>query len=270
MTDRTQFEAMLEALINEDHNAAKEIFHDIVVSKSRSIYEELLSEDFGAEEEEEGFKPGKGKDTGNPYASDEEEGEEEEEEGEEEEEEESGEGDDEDVEDRVEDLEDALEDLKAQFRELVAGEKEEPEHADMFGGEEDELDLDGDDEDADGELTLGVDDIDDESIMEYVNKVSPPKHGDDGVNNKSIVASKNDMGGKAFKLGGSEAGKGGTQGGLAKPTTSKMDGGNVNVPGAKSATKLKPVAGGHGAEKKGKAPDQDGAAKTGPISGRVR
>ena len=33
MTDRTQFEAMLEALINEDQETAKEIFHNIVVAK---------------------------------------------------------------------------------------------------------------------------------------------------------------------------------------------------------------------------------------------
>ena len=50
MTDRAQFEAMLEALINEDQETAKEIFHNIVVAKSREIYEELLSEDFTAEE----------------------------------------------------------------------------------------------------------------------------------------------------------------------------------------------------------------------------
>ena len=69
MTDRAQFEAMLEALINENQEEAKEIFHNIVVAKAREIYEELLAEDFGAEEEGE---------------EEEEEGEEEEESGEEE------------------------------------------------------------------------------------------------------------------------------------------------------------------------------------------
>ena len=53
MTDRAQFEAMLNALISEDEDAAKEIFHNIVVAKSREIYEELLESDFGPEEEEE-------------------------------------------------------------------------------------------------------------------------------------------------------------------------------------------------------------------------
>ena len=46
MTDRTQFEQMLEALINEDQQTAKDIFHNIVVAKSREIYEELLESDF--------------------------------------------------------------------------------------------------------------------------------------------------------------------------------------------------------------------------------
>jgi hypothetical protein len=52
MTDKAQFEAMLEALINEDQETAKEIFHNIVVAKSREIYEELLESDFGSELEE--------------------------------------------------------------------------------------------------------------------------------------------------------------------------------------------------------------------------
>ena len=51
MTDRNKFEAMLEALINEDHEAAKDIFHNIVVGKSREIYEKLLAEEFPNDEE---------------------------------------------------------------------------------------------------------------------------------------------------------------------------------------------------------------------------
>ena len=46
MTDRSKFEQMLEHLINEDEQKAKELFHDIVVAKSREIYETLISEDF--------------------------------------------------------------------------------------------------------------------------------------------------------------------------------------------------------------------------------
>jgi len=53
MTDRSKFEQMLEHLINEDEQKAKELFHDIVVAKSREIYETLISEDF-----DEGMMPG--------------------------------------------------------------------------------------------------------------------------------------------------------------------------------------------------------------------
>ena len=51
MTDRKKFEAMLEALINEDHESAKDIFHNIVVGKSREIYEKLLAEEFEEEDD---------------------------------------------------------------------------------------------------------------------------------------------------------------------------------------------------------------------------
>ena len=114
MTDRKQFEAMLEALISDNQEEAKEIFHNIVVAKSREIYEELLAEDFGApeEEEEEGEEEGEEEDEGeeeeggdatDDFISDVEDDETDSDEGE-------GEGD---LEDRVMDLEDALEELKA-------------------------------------------------------------------------------------------------------------------------------------------------------------
>ena len=279
MTDRTQFEAMLEALINEDQETAKEIFHNIVVAKSREIYEELLSEDFDvreeSEEEEESVEEGE-----NPFAgAEEEEGEEEE--GEEEgEEEESGDdvsgdatddfiGDVEDdaegeeadgeLEDRVLDLEDALDELKAEFEELLSQEADEEGHdmaaIDAADGET------GDDEfGGDMGAGMGGEEEFDElaGLMEYVNKVNPPKHGDNGANTKSIVAGKNDMGGTTANIvkGGTST-TGGTQGGLLKPSTQEDNAGNVNVPGNSKAPKLNTVAAGHGAEKKGKGESAD-------------
>ena len=47
-----KFEEMLERLINEDKAGAEELFHDIVVEKSRAIYENLLSDDVDVEEDE--------------------------------------------------------------------------------------------------------------------------------------------------------------------------------------------------------------------------
>ena len=142
MTDRTQFEAMLEALINEDQETAKEIFHNIVVAKSREIYEELLDSDFNLKEGE------------NPFAKDSEEEPEDDAEADDAEaddadseddvggdatddfiddvesddgEEDDMSGEEGDVETRVMDLEDALEELKAEFEQLMAGEEDEPE-----------------------------------------------------------------------------------------------------------------------------------------------
>jgi len=275
MTDRAQFEAMLEALINENHDAAKEIFHNIVVGKSREIYEELLESDFS-------------QDQGNPYGKKDDE-EEVSEEGEEEmpvaeegDEEEADDAEDDseddaeddemdtdaaddefggeeeeggDMEDRVMDLEDALEDLKAEFEQLLAGEDaEEADHPGIH-------DMGGDDMGGMGDMG---DEDELEQMMEYVNKVSPPKHGDNGANAKSIVAGKNDMGGTSANIAKSfSTTSGGTQGGLLKPTTTLQDGGNINKPGAsagKSAFKKKEP--GHGAESKGKSETADNKQST--------
>ena len=46
MTDKTKFEEMLEKLVNEDKDGAEALFHEIVVEKSREIYQNILeSED---------------------------------------------------------------------------------------------------------------------------------------------------------------------------------------------------------------------------------
>lgn len=251
MTDKAQFEAMLEALINEDQEAAKEIFHNIVVGKSREIYEELLEADFGVPEEEEEEEGEEEAPMDNPFGDDSEE-EEGDEEGEEEGEEEEEDGD---LEDRVLDLEDALEELKQEFEELMAGEENEPEHADMFGGEEED-EFGGEEDEFGGELGDEDEEVKeihhfhhdgdamDEVAMfkEYVNKVALPKHGDNGVQTRSSVAGKNDMGGTAANIAKSfSTQSGGTQGGLLNPSSQPQTGGNVNVPGAKSATKLSNV-----------------------------
>ena len=53
MSDKSKFEQMLEKLIADDKSAAEEIFHNIVVEKSRSIYEGLLEDDIKDIEVEE-------------------------------------------------------------------------------------------------------------------------------------------------------------------------------------------------------------------------
>ena len=52
MSETNKFEEMLERLVNEDRAGAEELFHEIVVEKSRDIYEKLLSEEADEEVEE--------------------------------------------------------------------------------------------------------------------------------------------------------------------------------------------------------------------------
>jgi hypothetical protein len=298
MTDRAQFEAMLNALINEDQEAAKEIFHNIVVAKSREIYEELLSEDFDLnentnpsedkdmpygddDEEEEGFEP-KADDSeeDDSDSEDDSEADDAEDDGEDtpdfddEEGSEEGEGD---MEDRVMDLEDALEELKAEFEQLLAGEEHEEEHnPDVHGGAMG--DLPGMDGDHDVEADL---------VMEYVNKVATPhsktvgsgNYENAGENNTTSTLSgrmKNNMGGTTANIaqghqevkGDAGARAGGTQGGLAKPTPQQIKSGNINVPGGKAGkTAFTHREPGHGAEKKGARPGEMVGAHTGDMGG---
>lgn len=275
MTDRTQFEAMLEALINEDQETAKEIFHNIVVAKSREIYEELLESDFSEStpdgvkpEEEEDMEEAFGDDEGGdePAADDDGENDGEDGEGDFGDDDMGGEEEGEDLSsdeqtDRILDLEDALEELKAEFEQLMAGEENEPEHADMFGG--DEIGAD----DMGGDLESELDELG-QPVFEYVNKVSLPKHGDNGVNAKSIVAKKNDMGGTTANIAkGGTSETGGTKGGLLNPATKEDNAGNINKPGANAGkTAFKKREPGHGAEKKGAAPQEDKSAGS-PLNG---
>jgi hypothetical protein len=160
-----------------------------------------------------------------------------------------GEGD---IEDRVMDLEDALEDLKAEFEQLMAG--EEAEEADHPGIH----DMGGDDAmgDMGAEPAGEMDEL--QGLMEYVNKVAAPKHGDNGANTKSLIDNmKNDMGGTASNIaqnhvevhGDAGTKAGGTKGGLLKPTTADLTSGMDvhNRPGKTDAGKKgfkKTVAGG--------------------------
>lgn len=262
MTNRSKFEQMLEHLINEDQEKAQEIFHQLVVEKSRSIYEGILAEDFGMEDDEMGSQgrfggiEGEddadiGGDETDDFISDVETDDDSEEYGDEE----SGE----ELEDRVVDLEDALDELRAEFEELMSQESGEEDHEGSdfdFGSDEGEEDEGGEDD------QFGFDsgeedeeDLKDNYMREYIEKVTLPKHGDNGQNNKSIVAKKNDMGGKAVKFDqGGDSTTGGTKGGLLNPSSKEENFKNINVPGGnagKSAFSNK-VANGHGAETKGK------------------
>jgi hypothetical protein len=249
------------------------------VGKSREIYESLLEDDFGGEEpamEEDEESTPTAKDQGNPYGSDDEETEDDDSDSEEDDtdgeeddtdsEDDMDMGDDDgaeggDIEDRVMDLEDALEDLKAEFEQLMADEENEPAHNDgmtdpAFVGD----DMGG--ADMGGDLDL------ESELMEYVNKVGTPTYGDNGANTKSLIDNMtNDMGGTTANIAKNfSTTSGGTEGGLLKPSTAKLDGGNVNVPGNKKAPAYRNDGKGHGAEKKGARPGQNVGAESGDNS----
>jgi hypothetical protein len=294
MANKDKFMEMLENVINNDQAKAEELFHALVVEKSREIYENLFNEEYKDvdleeadeddededevdestetddedEEVEEMFgQEAVGGDAGDDFMQDVGAGEEDDMGGDEMDDGDMDMGGDEgSVEDRVMDLEDALADLKAEFEKLMGDEANEPEHHDGvddpdFGGMDD---MDGEEEDEGmmpfeeeiEELSLSPA----EQMREYVEKVGEAYKGGKvasssetgGPNTKSIVAKKNDMGGTTANIakGGTGSEKG-TTGGLLNPSSKEDNAGNVNVPGAKSATKLSAVSKGHGAEKKG-------------------
>ena len=207
MTDRTKFEEMLERLINEDREGAEELFHDIVVEKSREIYQEIIEseEDDLDEADEDDLDEAEDDDLDESDEDELEESADEDDLDEAEDDDldemfglesddeedpmaamggdatddmmgdvgmddegEEGEGD---FGDAIDNLEDALEQLKAEFEAMMGGGEEEPEMG--FGGDDDEGDDDEEKEayafEADDEE---VDESDDEDEVKETKKGS--------------------------------------------------------------------------------------------------
>ena len=183
--DNKKFEQLIDLIINENEEQAKALFHDIVVEKSREIYESMMDEDdmmnqpsgqvqdlldeIGSEEEgmseeeEEEFDIADMDDDGEETVDIEMDDEE---------------GGEEGLEDRVVDLEDKLDQLMAEFEEIMGGD-------DM--GDESDAEFDDEAEEAGSDLTKDLEDGNDEDpMMEAITlkKVSVT-HGDNGVQTKS-------------------------------------------------------------------------------------
>jgi len=207
---RNSYEQLIEYIINDDVEKAKELFHNIVVGKSRELYNDLIAEEMSDEMDEnydhdmdeagsmdqtddmmhdiEADHEGMGHDDDGMDMD-------------------MGDNDDMDMdtdgdmdmgheegeggmEDRVMDLEDALDELKAEFEKLMADEKDEPEHHD--GSHDPDFAEEG-------------------VVREYVEKVANPGNSEgmpvgavnsykSSTQKKSVVASKNDMGGTAKNI----------------------------------------------------------------------
>ena len=162
MSHREKLEQVLELLINEETDAASELLHTVIVEKARTMYEDLVDEDFGGDEKED-------------FAASIEDGEEEIEsdeifDGEESEEgeEEFGEepAEEEEVEERLEDVEAQLAELTAQFDQIVNGEEGvEGEEEFAVDGEEE---FGGEEGFGDVEVENGEEEFADESMYEEV------------------------------------------------------------------------------------------------------
>jgi len=204
---RSSYEQLIEFIINDETDKAKELFHNLVVEKSRSIYNDLVAEEMsddmdenyghemeeadsmdqtddmmhdieadheGMDGEDDGMDMNMGDDDMDTDG-DMDYGHEEGEDG---------------MEDRVMDLEDALDELKAEFEKLMADEKSEPEHND--GSNDPDFAEEG-------------------VVREYVEKVASTGNTEgspvgavnsykSSTQKKSVVASKNDMGGTVKNL----------------------------------------------------------------------
>ena len=264
-----KYEQLIEHIINDEEDRARALFHEIVVEKSRDIYESLMDDEYAQEgmggspvdemvdeismEETDGIGEGEMDDMGDMgdmmHMGDE--------------------GDEGDLEQKVMDLESELEALKAEFEQLMGDEGDDEMDMDM-----DDMEMDMDDEE-DGEEEEEEEEEEEDSMMEeetsgsvyesaqrrplqktavdlmreYVEKISSPGNtegqpagtsagGDHAsVNTQSIVAGKNDMGGTAKNLaqGASESAPDGTSAPKKGSTKDLPHAGKFeNVPRAKA------------------------------------
>jgi len=231
MSDNNKFEQLIELFIAEDEQGAKDLFHEIVVEKSRDIYESLVDEE-QVEETAEVEEDAEAVEESEDEAVEESEEEAVEESGFEEAEiggdqsddmiddieaDEQGlsmeaDADDEEIEDRVVDIENALEELKAEFDALMGGDDAEGGDAEMdMDMDMDAGDEEGDEEEGDEEEMESVEPVEEETeemVREYTEKAPAPVTAEQGDGSTGPVAGKNDMGGSAKNLaqGGEEKG----------------------------------------------------------------
>ena len=240
MSHQKKIEQVLDLLINEEHEAASDLLHSVIVEKARDLYEELVDEDFGGDETE---------DFAADIEADEDDVDADEFGGEEE-----GEAEDapeeEEIEDRVEDLESEFAELKAEFEAMVGGEEELEVDGDEFGGEEgfgDEAEFGGEEElEVEGMYEEEVDDLGEATklsddvkgkVLDGEGKLSGTgKNSSAGATNTKApftkAPSKKDHGGKAHKIGGAdESGYKASQGKEDTPTS------NIDVKQGKQSAK---------------------------------
>jgi len=249
-----QFEQLIEYVINDDEQKARALFHDIVVGKSREIYESLMAEEELEEAQDDDLEEGAmGGDAADDLIDDVEAEEQDDMSMEAEGDNDMGDddmGDDdmgngeEDLEDRVMDLEDKLDELMAEFEDLMGG--DDMGDGDGFGPDEggDAIEMDDTEE--------MMPEMGNYGMMENVSLKAAPKPvtaEEGGVNKKSTVAAnagaKGPIGStvKPVSTTGAEAQ------GRAAPTTKDLIGrvGNTPAQGTqKPSAAVKPKTGQEG------------------------
>jgi hypothetical protein len=138
----TKFEQLLDLLVNEEMDKANELFHEIVVEKSKTIYENLIAEEDDEEEMDESAD------------SDEEEMDE------------SAESDDEEMDESKEDDEEMDENVELEDSYMMNGET--GDDTDDFGGD---ISADGDNFDAPADDEHGHEGQEDTAIMDIKNAI---------------------------------------------------------------------------------------------------
>jgi hypothetical protein len=216
-----KFDKLIDLIINENEEQAKDLFHDIVVEKSREIYETIMAEEMMDDDLEEGMG-GQVGDLADEINAEESGISEEEDEIDIDSEEifdidgadESEAGDE--VEDAVIRIEDKLDDLIAEFEEIM--------------GKEDDLE---DEMDMDMDMDMDVEVDDEELVAEAITlqKVTA-KMGDNGEQTRSPVDANSGSKGSVAKPVNFDDGNSGEQGRPA-PTAKDVDGasGFQNQPG---------------------------------------
>jgi hypothetical protein len=196
--DTKKFEQLINLITNEDQEQARALFHDIVVEKSREIYESMMDEDHdmgmhgqvddlldeidaeesGMMEDDSEFADDMGDDEDDMGDDEMDIGDEIELGGDDE----FGEEGEEDLEDRVVDLEDKLDTLMAEFERKMNGDDE-------AEAGEDVADADQDFEAGVGEFGQEGDDDELDAMMEAteMKAVKNVVHGDNGVQTKSAI-----------------------------------------------------------------------------------
>ncbi len=299
-----KFEQLLDYLVNEEMDKANELFHEIVVEKSREIYENMIAEE--AEEEEMDEAMDSEEEMDEAMDQDDEQVEEEttleiggdstddfmdkvsdpdamgaddsdmdagpEMDGD------LGDEGDGSIEGRVSDLEQELEKLTAEFEQLMADEEGEEAHSDG----EDDPDFGSDDEESDDGEEDGEEEKE-EFMREYVEHVKDGHgadkkgRGEDGGTNTKSVGLQNPKGrptttASAHNILGGKGGEAGIKGGegLVGGQKGEFTSDHLNKPGGYKGDAFSKNSAGHGAE--GKAQRGEGrpvGAATGGKAGQT-